>query len=361
MNPIALKSQMTRRFQVTATWSVFVLASLLAGCDNGASEPAAQNRSAAEPRTVAEAEMDFSTAGSEITVTDRINRRVSFAGSPARIVSLTPSMTEVLFAIGAGDRIVGATKYCNYPPQAMDLPRVGGGTLESLNQEKIVAMQPDLVLCKWDNHVPLVKILDRLGIPALALGAETLDELYEQTQLLGQITGNAEQAEMLVKSMRQRVTAVVQRVPAGEGPTVFYQVWDNPLMTAGPNSFIGELLDLAGGRNLFDETPLRYPKVSPEVVVAGDPDVILAPSTHATAVTVESILQRPGWSQVSAIRDKRVHLIDGDKVSRCGPRLVDALEEIASALHPQHFSLPSETTASVDAADDGNASQGGTS
>ena len=360
-NAIAGRQRATWHSTTSLAFSVAlsVFLAVGAGCRQQRRE-LPRSQAVSSDHSAADTAVDASTAESKLTVTDRLDRRVSFAAPPQRIVSLTPAMTEVLFAIGAGDRVVGVTQYCDYPPRAKDLPRVGRGTLESLNQEKIVAMRPDLVLCKWDNHVPLVNTLDRLGIPALALGPETLAELYTQTELLGQIVGNVEQAESLVESMGKRVDAVAQRVPSGERPTVFYQVWDNPLMTAGPNSFIGELLNLAGGRNLFGETPIRYPKVSPEVVVAGDPDVILAPSTHDTAVSPESILQRPGWGQVSAIRDKRVHLIDGDKVSRCGPRLVDALEEIASVLHPQQFLLPSETAASEDAVDDGRILQGGT-
>lgn len=317
-------------------WSAAVLCSVLLtccsiGCREEAGQPAPAVGSASGDRVISEGE--FSSAFSRITVTDRLDRRVSFDAPPQRIVSLTPSITEVLFAIGAGDRIVGATEHCNYPPEAADLPRVGGGTLESLNQEVIIGAEPDLVLCKWDNHLPLLKNLERLNIPVLALGPETLAELYDQTRMLGRITGNLPQSERLIASMQQRVDAVTARIPTKNGPTVFYQVWDDPLMTAGPNSFIGELLTLAGLRNLFENTPIRYPKVSPEVVVAGNPDVILAPSTHATPVTAESILGRAGWGGVRAIQDKRVYVIDGDSVSRCGPRLVDALEEIVGVVH----------------------------
>lgn len=321
-------------------WSQIALCSFLLtccsiGCREGADEPARTVDSAFSDRVIAEGEI--SSDFSRITVTDRLDRRVSFDAPPQRIVSLTPSITEVLFAVGAGDKIVGATKYCNYPPQAAELPRVGGGTLESLNQEVIIGAEPDLVLCKWDNHLPLLKNLERLGIPVLALGPETLAELYDQTRMLGRITGNLPQSERLIASMQRRVDAVTARIPTENGPTVFYQVWDDPLMTAGPNSFIGELLSLAGMRNLFEETPIRYPKVSPEVVVAGNPDVILAPSTHATPVTAESILGRAGWGGVRAVQEKRVYVIDGDSVSRCGPRLVDALEEIVGVVYPDSF------------------------
>ena len=315
--------------------SVLLFTGCLFGCRDGARETAEVTRAVAPHRV--EDKRDLAAADFDVTVSDRLDRQVSFSAASRRIVSLTPSMTEVLFAIDAGDRIVGATTHCNYPPAAEEIPRVGGGTLESINQESIIALNPDLVLCKWDKYEPLLRNLERLGVRVLALGPETLAELYDDTRMLGQVTGNSAQAEALVETMQRRVEMVVRQVPAGDGPKVFYQVWNDPLMTAGGNSFIGELLVLAGFENLFEETPIRYPKVNPEVVVAGDPDIILAPSTHGAPVTIESILTRPGWSRVRAVREKRIYLLNRDTISRCGPRLVDALEEIVAAAYPDRF------------------------
>lgn len=325
----------SRRITKAIALCAVLATSALAGCRENSRGTVGHESPAASPRAFADTEQ--SASGTGVTVTDRLNRRVTVDQPPQRIVSLTPSITEILFAIGAGDRIAGATQHCDYPPAATDIPRVGGGTLESINQETIVSIEPDLVLCKADTHEPLVRNLERLQIPVLALGPDTLAQLYEQTKLLGQITGHLPQAEALVESMQQRVRAVTEKIPAGDGPTVFYQVWDEPLMTAGPRTYIGEVMALAGGRSLFEETSSLYPKVSPEVVIAGDPEVILAPASHAAPVTVESILHRPGWSQVRAVREKRVYVIDRNHISRCGPRLVDALEEIAGVLYPDQF------------------------
>ena len=126
-------------------------------------------------------------------------------------------------------------------------------------------------------------------------------------------------------------------IPLESRRTVFYEVWDEPLMSAGPNSFIGELLQLAGTQNVFSDTAIRYPRVSAEVVISRNPDVILSPTTHATAVSREKILKRQGWSQVTAVREERVFLIDGDQVSRCGPRLIDALEDIIRVVYPEQY------------------------
>ena len=277
---------------------------------------------------------------SSVMVNDRLNRKVRITNVPQRIISLSPSTTELLFAIGAGSQVVGATQHCNYPREAATLPRVGGGTLESLSREKIVDMEPDLVVCKWDNHEPLIDMLERFDIPVLAFGPETLDELYKEALVLGRVTRCEAGAGELVAEMRRRVdsmTALVGSIPAENRRTVFYEVWDEPLMSAGPNSFIGELLQLAGLRNIFSDTVIRYPKVSAEVVVARNPDVILSPTTHATTVSREKILKRQGWNDVTAVREEQVFLIDGDQVSRCGPRLVDALEDIIRLVYAESY------------------------
>lgn len=279
-------------------------------------------------------------------VVDRLNREVEFQSVPQRIISLTPATTELLFAIGAGSQLVGATKNCNYPPEAEKLTRVGGGTLQSLSRETIVSLQPELVLCKWDNHQPLLETLEQFKIPALAIGPESLEELFVEVVMLGKVTGHSKEADELVRQMKQRLdslTSLVKLIPESEQRKVFYEVWDDPLMTAGPGSFIGEVLRLAGLQNIFHDATANYPKVSDEVVVARNPHVILSPSTHASEVSIEKLLQRQGWAEVKAIQEKQVFIIDGDHISRCGPRLLDALEEIIRHAYPNHV-VTSPTT-----------------
>jgi len=188
-------------------------------------------------------------ADTSINVVDRSGRTVKFGKPPARIVSLSPSTTELLFAIGAGERIVGATRHCDYPEAAKSIPRVGGGSLSGLSREAIISLEPDLVLCKWDSHEPLIELLPRLGIAVIAVGPESLEELYTEAALLGKVTRQTDGASALVARMKERhqsLAARVAAVPESERPTVFYQVWDDPLMTAGPESFIGEMLANAG-------------------------------------------------------------------------------------------------------------------
>jgi iron complex transport system substrate-binding protein len=272
------------------------------------------------------------------TIRDRLGREIVISKVPERIVSLSPSTTELLFALGLGSKIVGATKHCDYPAEALAIPRVGSGTLEGISREAILDVQPDLILCKWDNHQPLVETFEKLGIPIVGLGPERLEELFDEARLLGRITGQNEQADRLVDSMKSKLAMLLQRVESindDKQLRVFYEVWDKPLMTAGPQSFIGELLQLARCKNIFDDVTLRYPKVSMEALIDRDPEVILCPTTHGRPVEIPGVLQRAGWESISAIRSKRVYLIDGDQVSRCGPRLLDALSQMMDAVYPE--------------------------
>ena len=230
------------------------------------------------------------------TVVDRVGHSVTFEHVPQRIVSLLPSATELLFAIGAGSSIVGATKHCNYPVEAREIPRVGTGLLEGTSREAILALKPDLILCKWDTHEPLMALFDRVEVHALNLGAETLDELFVEAKLLGRATGHEREAEFLIKQMCERREQLVQRVAKLNDTQlrrVFYEVWDDPLMTAGPKSFIGELMKMGRMKNIFEDTDVAYPRVSSEVVVARNPDVILVPSSHEKQVEPAVLASRP--------------------------------------------------------------------
>jgi len=276
-------------------------------------------------------------ARAPFVIVDRLDRKVSLNHLPQKIVSLSPSTTELLFALGAGKYVVGATTNCNYPEEALKVPRVGSGTLDGISREAILGMQPDLVLCKWDTHQPLIELFDRVGIAVIAVGPESLEELFAEAKLIGQATGHEAEAESLIQKMTERRDRLAQRVANIAEPdqrSVFYEVWDDPLMTAGPRSFIGELMRLGRMKNLFADTDIRYPKISSEVVVDRNPDVILAPTNHMKKVDVEQMADRPGWRNIKAITQKQVFIINGDEVSRCGPRLLDALEEMIDAVYP---------------------------
>ncbi len=188
------------------------------------------------------------------------------------------------------------------------------------------------------THESLLTLFERVGIRTLNIGPETLDELFTEARLLGVATGHEYEAETLIQNMNHRREQLAQRVAKLEPSQqcrVFYEVWDDPLMTAGPKSFIGELLHIGRMKNIFEDTSTPYPSVSAEVVVDRNPDVILAPSSHTKKIELSTLAARPGWSNINAIVQRRVYTIDGDEVSRCGPRLLNALEQMIDVVYPE--------------------------
>lgn len=272
-----------------------------------------------------------------VVIVDRLDRRVAVGDPATRIVSLTPASTELLFALELGPSVVGATSYCNYPPAALKIPRVGSGTLESLSLESIISAKPDLVLCKADSHEPLVDSLDRMNIPVLAIEPQSMQELFEEARWIGQLTGRETEAEAFIKAMtlrREHLSKIVERVQPNPPLKVFYEVWDDPLMTAGSNSFINEILTLAGLENIIADTSVRYPRISVETVLQGQPDLIFLPTTDFEQSQLDRVRLRPGWQSIPAVANHRIYQISADEVSRCGPRLLDALEQMIRAAYP---------------------------
>lgn len=278
-------------------------------------------------------------------VTDGLGRKVTLAKIPQRIVSLSPKNTEMLFAIGAGGQTVGTTTYCNYPPAASKTEKVGGFSAKSLSLERIVSLKPELVVSVGELHAPIIQELERLGIPVIAFTADSFDGLFEDLQLLGHITGHEKEASSLVKKLIERVNRVkekAQSIPANERLTALYYVWGEPLTGAGPNSYFGEMIQFCGAVNIVEDTSTRFPKLTMEVLLAKNPDVIISSTNHSDLISAKNVDSRPGWSGLKAVQGKRVHLLDGNLVSRCTPRTVDALELMAHALYPAYFAAPQE-------------------
>jgi iron complex transport system substrate-binding protein len=275
-----------------------------------------------------------------VTLTDDLGRKVALSAVPRRIVSLAPSNTEILFAVGAGDQVVGVTKFCNYPPEAQTREQVGGFVAKTISVEKIVALKPDLVLSAGKIQQPVIEALERAGIPVFDLSPKTFDGVYANIETVGRLTGHGAEAARVVAQMKERVAAVTAKaktVPEANRPKVFYEVWHEPLMTAGPSTLIGQMITLAGGVNLFADVTEDWPQVSTEEVMKRDPDVILAPDSHGQELTPEKIQARPGWGNIKAVRQGRIVLVNGDIVSRPGPRLANALEATARGLYPDLF------------------------
>lgn len=275
-----------------------------------------------------------------IAVTDVLARRVTIGRPPQRIVSLAPSHTEQLFAIGAGERVVGVTLYDNYPPPVQRLARVGGYVAKSISIEKIVSLRPDLVLSRGEIQRAAITALQQIGIAVVALEPKNFDEVYATIILLGRLTERLQQAKQVVAGMRRQVTRIrykVAQIPVAQRARVFYKAYDEPLIAAGPSTFIGHVIEMAGGINIFSDVKESYPQVSAEEVLRRDPTVILGPAGGGVNVSAIPPLRRPGWGHLSAVKNRRLYVLDDDLVSRPGPRLATALEVVARVLYPDRF------------------------
>ena len=292
---------------------------------------------ACSPAAPAVAEEDTTAA---LSFTDSVGREFTISERPASIVSLAPSITETLYAIGAGDLVVGRTDYCNYPEEVLDVPVVGGFSSSEISTETIVDIAPDLVIGGSVYQEEVMDVLTGAGINGFIRESNSVEDIMDFMLLLGDITDNSVGARIAVADMQARINAitdVVATIPEDERVTVFYEVWHDPYMTTTSQTFIGELITMAGGINIFADLEEDYPTISAEEIIDADPQVILGPSSHGDQLTVDIIAAREGWEQLSAVQNERVYVLDGDMVSRDGPRVVDALEDIAQALYPDYF------------------------
>jgi iron complex transport system substrate-binding protein len=280
-----------------------------------------------------------SPAPSTLTFTDGLGREITLDGPAQRVVSLAPSNTEILFAIGAGDQVVGRDQLSDFPEEAKKVTDVGS-TFDALNTEQIVSLKPDLVLAAEINTPEQVKQLEDLGLTVYYLkNPLTLEEMYGNLETVAQLTGRAQETATLIESLKARVAAVDKKIaPISSRPNVFYELdGTDPAkpFTAGKGTFITQLIERAGGHNIAADLE-GYPQISLEQVVAADPAFIILGDARY-GITIESIAQRPGWKNLSAVKNRQIVPFNDDLVSRPGPRLVDAFEELAKILHPGAF------------------------
>jgi len=305
------------------TAAVLLIAVLLVACSAGA--PAATPTPTLEPTP------------QPITSTDGLGRTITLAQPAQRIVSLAPSNTEILYAVGAGAQVVGRDEFSNYPAEAADLPAVGG-SFGGYNEETIVNLQPDLVLAAEINTPEQVSALEALGLTVYLLpNPTTLDEMYANLTTLSEMTGHEAEVQTLIEELKGRVEVVLEKAAAVESkPSVFYELDatdPSAPYTAGPGTFLDTLINLAGGTNAAAGLGAAWGQLSIEELVVQDPDVILL-GDAAYGVTVESVAARAGWEGLSAVQNGHVFPFNDDLVSRPGPRLVDGLEELFALLHP---------------------------
>ena len=270
-------------------------------------------------------------------IVDQLGRPIRVDRPPQRIVSMSPSNTEILFALGLGDRVVGVTDYCDFPPEALDKAKIGGFSNPDL--EKLVALSPDLIVADQIHEKEVVPELERRNLPVFVMDPRNMDQVLESIVLLGRATGTEAEAARLVEEMKIRIGAVAQKV-AGlspqERPRVLSITWHDPLWTAGKGTWEDQLISMAGGQNLLPELE-GYKTVDLEMVLNRDPQVIIASSGHGEALRQPYLwaLDEPRLKGTEALKKGRVYEIDADIVSRPGPRLVEGLEEMLRLLHPE--------------------------
>lgn len=269
------------------------------------------------------------------TFTDDLGRQVNLEGVPQRLVSISPACTEILFALGLGDKVVGDTKYCDHPEEAKTLPKVGTFTTPSL--EAIMALAPDLVLATGGLQADLVGRMESMGLKVFVVNPATFDETVETIRRVGGITGTQREADEIAADMNARASGIEASVKAQASsvkaaPKVFYEIfYENNVWTAGSGSIISDLVKRAGGSNMGDAESSDYYEFSVERLIADNPDVYLVGS--GSMASPGDITTRSDWSTINAIRDGRVYVIEEDLVYRTGPRLIDGLEAIYEAIN----------------------------
>lgn len=304
-------------------WALVLVALLTAACGDDGTEsdrPAAAGPTTEQP------------AGDTFPVTVGSGElAVEIAAPPERIVSLSPSATEMLFAIGAGDLVVAADEYSYYPDEAPTTDLSGF----TPNIEAIASYDPDLVVAQSDPG-DLVSGLAEIGVPTLMHpAAATLDDTYTQIEQLGAATGHVGEAAALVAQMRADIDALVASLPQRDEPLTYYHELDTSYFSVSSDTFIGQLYGLLGMRSIADEAGDEsggYPQLSPEFIIEADPDVILLADAMCCGVDAAEVANRPGWEQLGAVQAERIIALDEDVASRWGPRVVEFLETLVADL-----------------------------
>ena len=315
--------------------SVLALAGLLLLAACGASPPPESI-----PSTAAAAPTE---AGFPLTVTDDAGRDVALDAAPERIVSLAPSSTEIVCALGACDRLVGVTDFDDYPAEVGEIADVV--IQAQVDLERVVAAEPDLVLAAGNEITPsaVIEQLEELGLVVMVLYPETLDEVYADITLLGTTLEASDEAQALISDMEDRVEVVVDAVAGADAPRTLYEVFhgEGTTYTAGEGSFLASLIELAGGAPITGDA---QGLISAEELVAADPELILLgtasydPSLADEEAALDAVAARAGWGELAAVRDGRVVPYADDIVTtRPGPRIVSGLEALARAIHPDRF------------------------
>jgi iron complex transport system substrate-binding protein len=283
----------------------------------------------AQPAAPAQAEQPVDT---KIVITDLKGREITLDKVPERIVSLSPANTEILYAVGAGSKVVGVTSYCDFPAEVKDVEKIG--SFEGPNLELIQKANPDVVLAGGYIQEDLIASLEQLNIPVISTEATDFNSIFDSIALIGKISGNDQKAEEVVKGMKDKIAEIQFKVKGHAPKSAFYVVWTDPLTTAGSGTFINDVIKAAGGVNTAEKVEF-WAKYSAEELVKDNPEYLLS-AIHSTneGITADFFKQSPVFKNLDSVKNGKVHLMSDDNVvSRPGPRIVQAIEEVAKVLH----------------------------
>jgi iron complex transport system substrate-binding protein len=269
-----------------------------------------------------------------VTFKDSLGREVILKGEPQRIVTLAPSITEILYFLGLGGQVVGVTQFSYYPPEAKLKPRVG--SYINLNVEEIISLAPDLVIGTADGNQPgVVDLLEQAGIAVFIVNPRDIRQTIDTIAIVGRLCGVPERANALSAQLSQRVDRILDKTRSRRKPLVFLQINLKPIMTVNKNTFLNDLIRLAGGRNMTEDEPITYPRISLEEVIRKKPEVIIISSMERGGRFEAARLEWLKWTSIPAVKDGRVHLIDSDLIDRPSPRIIEGLEAMARFIHPE--------------------------
>ena len=278
----------------------------------------------------------FGARAPAATFIDEAGRTLKVNGPPQRIVSVAPNVTEILFALGLEDRLVGVSVYCQYPPEALKKEKIGGYINPSL--EKIVALRPDLVIGIAEGDLKtFVDKLAGLKVPVYITNPRDALEVLTSIQKIGEVTFAQEPARKIVRSMEERVWTIQDKVQGQPRPRVLHILDFNPLISAGKGTFVDDLIRFAGGRNVAETATGKYPRFSMEEVLVQDPEVILLASMKSRDPMVKQRRWWERWKTISAVKQGRIYVLDSDLIHRPSPRMAEGLERVARAIHPEAF------------------------
>jgi iron complex transport system substrate-binding protein len=264
------------------------------------------------------------------TLTDEMGRKVVVPDHPHRVICLMPTVTDTVFALGAGDEVIAISDYTKYPAAALKKPSVGDLIKPSI--ETILSLHPDLVIgTQPKGPMEVTDQLERAGIPIFLVSPHGIAGIFQSIESVGMALNRTPQADALVHSLQQRVEAVKTRTKGLPAPRVFMPIWYDPITTIGKNAFITEVIEAAGGRSVTDDLSMEWPQISMEVVLERAPDALLL--VRGGKTTLQVLQDRPGWSSMTAIKTRRAYYVD-DRINFASPVAIDALEDLAKQFHP---------------------------